>query len=217
VDFGTPYVENTALQLKLDAWVLPFLNVFTTVGVFDGKATIPLSFEGADLFPTLCSVTPNAPQCVRTYSATARPEYEGENIALGMTLAMGWDRFFVAIPATYVWTQVDIIPQTVEAVNITPRIGMTGDMGERGTVAVFMGATYLDAEVDIAGEITFETPGGPVGDETTLSFFISQKNKDKWNYLLGFNWEWNKNWSVMAEAGFGGSRTNFICGATYRW
>jgi hypothetical protein len=27
--------------------------------------------------------------------------------------------------------------------------------------------------------------------------------------VLGFNWDWNKNWSVMAEAGFGGTRKKF--------
>jgi len=80
-----------------------------------------------------------------------------------------------------------------------------------------MGATYLRAEVDIEGRIDLDTPGGPNGDVTPLEFRISQRNKDRWNYLLGFNWDWNKNWSVMAEAGFGGSRENFIAGATYRW
>ena len=217
VDFGTPFVENTTLQLKFDAWVLPFMNVFATVGKFDGKATIPLSFVGSDLFPDFCRLFPNNANCVRTFSAVAKPEYEGENVSLGINLAMGWDRFFVTIPATYAWTSVDIIPQTVTAVNITPRIGMTGEMGERGTVAVFIGATYLDAEVIIADEIVFDTPGGPEGDQTLLSFRINQRNKDKWNYLIGFNWEMNRSWSVNVEAGFGGSRENVIAGATYRF
>lgn len=217
VDFGTPSVENTALQLKLDAWVLPFLNVFTTIGVFDGDATIPLQFEGSDLFPGLCEITPNAPVCLQTFSAIAEPAYKGENIALGMTLAMGWDRFFVAVPITYAWTEVDIIDNTVTALNITPRIGMTGDMGNRGSVAAFIGATYLRAEVDVAGSIDLSTPGGPNGDITTLSFQISQRNKDRWNYLIGFNWDLSKKWSFNAEAGFGGSRQNFISGVTYRF
>jgi len=217
VDFGTPSVENSALQLKLDAWILPFLNAFTTIGVFDGDAAIPLKFEGSDLFPQICAITPNAPQCVRTYSAVANPAYDGTNITVGINLAMGWDRFFVALPVTYAWTDVDIIDNTVTALNITPRIGMTGDMGDRGSVAVFMGATYLRAEVDIAGSIDLDTPGGPAGDITTLAFRISQRNKDRWNYLLGFNWDLDKRWSVLAEAGFGGSRENFIGGVTYRF
>jgi hypothetical protein len=217
VDFGAPTVENTAQQLKLDAWILPFLNVFTTVGVFDGDAVIPLKIEGPDLFPQLCAITPNSPVCVRTYSAIAKPAYDGTNVAVGINLAMGWDRFFVTLPVTYAWTDVDIIDNTVTALNITPRIGMTGDMGDRGTVAVFVGATYLRAEVDIAGTIDFETPGGPDGNVTTLAFSISQRNKDRWNYLLGFNWDLNKSWSIMAEAGFGGSRENFIGVVTYRF
>jgi hypothetical protein len=90
-------------------------------------------------------------------------------------------------------------------------------MGDRGTVAVFMGATYLRAEVDITGTVDLDTPGGPNGDVTTLAFHISQRNKDRWNYLLRFNWDMNKRWSVMAEAGFGGSRENFIGGVTYRF
>ena len=217
VDFGTPFVENTTLQLKADAWVLPFMNVFTTVGVFDGDATIPLTIQGEDLFPTLCGITPNAPQCVRTYSATARPSYEGTNIALGMNLAMGWEQFFVTIPIAYAWTEVDIIDTTVTALNITPRIGMTGDMGDRGTVAVFVGATYLSAEVDLEGSIVFDTPGGPDGDTTELTFRINQRNKDRWNYLVGFNWEMNRTWSVTFELGAGGSRQNVIGGLTYRF
>ena len=154
---------------------------------------------------------------MRTYSTFAKPRYEGTNIAVGVNLARGWDRFFVALPMTYAWTDVDIIDNTVTALNITPRIGMTGDMGDRGSVAVFMGATYLHAEVDIAGTIDFDTPGGPDGDVTTLAYRISQRNKDRWNTLLGFNWDLNKRCSVMVEAGFGGSRENFIGGVTYRF
>ena len=217
VDFGTPSVENNTVQLRADAWVLPFLNVFVTLGKFTGDATIPLSFEGSDLFPGLCNVTPNAPTCVRTYSAVARPSYSGDNVALGINLAMGWDRFFVTLPATYAWTDVDIIPQTVTATNISPRFGMTGDMGERGMIAVFLGATYLDAEVLIYDDIVLETPGGPNGDLTSLAFELKQRNKDKWNYLIGFNWEMNRKFSVMVEAGFGGSRENVIAGASYRF
>ena len=217
VDFGTPNVTNNTLQLKLDAWLFPFLNVFATVGVLDGKAEVPIVIEGSDLFPEFCAIFPGNAQCVRTYSAVAEPDYHGENVSLGINLAMGWDRFFVTLPITYAWSDVNIIDTTVEALNITPRIGMTGDAGKWGTIAVFVGATYLSAEVDLAGSITFDTPGGPDGDTTTITFLINQQNKDRWNYLIGFNRELSRNWSVTAEGGFGGSRENFIGGVTYRW
>ena len=37
------------------------------------------------------------------------------------------------------------------------------------------------------------------------------------NYLLGFNWDFSKTWSVMAEAGIGGSRQSFISAVTFRF
>ncbi len=82
---------------------------------------------------------------------------------------------------------------------------------------LLMPSLILAEEPTIAGEVAFDTPGGPDGDVTTLAFHIDQRNKDRWNYLLGFNWYLNKNWSVMAEAGFGGSRENVIGGLTYRF
>jgi hypothetical protein len=217
VDFGTPFVVNNTAQLKFDAWLFPFLNVFATAGVLDGRAEVPIKIEGSDLFPDFCAIFPGNAQCVRTYSAVAKPDYHGENVSLGVNLAMGWDRFFVTLPITYAWSDVNIIDTTVEALNITPRIGMTGDAGRWGTIAVFVGATYLSAEVDLEGSITFDTPGGPDGDETTITFRINQANKDRWNYLIGFNWELNRNWAITAEGGFRGSRENFIRGITYRW
>lgn len=101
-----------------------------------------------------------------------------------------------------------------EGTNIS--LGMTGDAGDRGTLAVFSGGTCLRAEVDITGQIHIETPGGPVGDINTLAFRISQRNKNRWNALLAFNREMNKVWSVIAEAGFGCCRQNLIAGVTYR-
>ena len=217
VDFGTPEVRTTTAQLKFDAWILPFLNLYATVGKLDGEATVPLTIQGSDLFAPICAITPNAPVCSETYSAVAEPDYHGENISLGMTLAMGWKEYFVAIPITYAWSEVNIIDTTVTALNISPRFGVTGKIGENGMIAAFVGATYLDAEIVIAGQVSFDTPEGPEGDQTTIDYSIRQRNKDKWNYLLGFNWDINKNWSISAESGFGGSRDNMIAVATFRF
>ncbi len=104
--------------------------------------------------------------------------------------------------------------------NISPRIGLTADVGELGSLAAYVGATYLDAAVDLAGSVTFDTSDNEVPglDETvTVDYQIHQRNKDKWNYLVGFNWDIRKFFSLHAEAGFGGSRQNFVASATYRF
>lgn len=224
IDYGTPWVDTKTLQVKFDAWIFPFLNAYATVGWLDGNASIPLTIQGKDLAdsidPTICSGLLQPDLCVRTLSAEAKPNYYGENVSLGITLATGWKKMFVAIPITYAWTEVNIIDTTVEALNISPRIGVSSDMGTWGAMSTYIGATYLDAEIDITGSVTFDTPNSGVpglGDTTTVDYKITQKNKDKWNYLIGFNWDITKNWSAQAEAGFGGSRSNLISSATYRF
>jgi hypothetical protein len=225
VDFGTPFVENQTVQFKIDTWLFPFMNVYATFGKLDGKGTIPLSILGSDLLNflgqgALCDPVIKPQFFSRTLSATAHPEYHGENFSVGINLAMGWNRFFVALPITYAWSDVNIIDSTVEAFTASPRIGVIGDIGNNGKLSAYIGAMYLDVEVDLSGTVTFDTsdpevPG--VGDQTTVNFLITQRNKDKWNALPGFNWDLDANWSVQAEAGFGGSRESFISSATYRF
>ena len=146
------------------------------------------------------------------------PEYTGTNISLGFTLAMGWDRFFVALPVTYVLTDINILADDVKALQISPRIGISADAGKWGTISTFIGVTYLNAELDVAGKIAFDTSDIPGEDATTeLDFVINQENADKYNLLIGFNWDVTKSWSFHSEAGFGGSRESFIASTTYRF
>ena len=87
-------------------------------------------------------------------------------------------------------------------------------------MSTYLGATYLDSTNVVTGQYTFDTSdsGVPeIGDTTTIDYQVDQSNKDKWNYLIGFNWNISKTWSAMAEAGFGGSRSNFITSFNYRF
>ena len=133
---------------------------------------------------------------------------------------MGWDDYFVTLPISYAWSEVDILNETVEAINISPRVGYLWDLEHKGTVALYTGATWLKADVDISGTVAFDTGGSDIPgieDQVVIDYVIRQRNADRWNYLLGFNWETSDTWSLQAEVGFGGSRTNFIASVTYRW
>ena len=225
VNFGQPRAEQSALQAKADAWLFPFMNVYAVVGKIDGRANFELGVPGDKLLEffglgALCKppLGPPAQICSQTLTTQAQPRYNGENVGVGVNLAMGWSRFFVTLPITYVWSNVNLVDTTIEALNISPRIGVTGDVGEMGMIAAFIGATYLDANIDLTGSFEFDTAGVPgLGDTSSLDFKISQRNKDKWNYVVGANWDVSRKWSVMIEAGVGGSRENLMAGFNYRW
>lgn len=226
VDFGTPSVMNATAQAKLDAWLFPFMNVYASFGTFTGDANVPLAIEGRDILEYLglgglCNGGPLEPAlCNRLLSATAKPDYNGQSVVLGTILATGWSRYFVTIPISYAWTEVNILNETVTALNVSPRFGILHETSRYGTIAAYVGATYLRADVDISGTVVFDTsdsniPG--VDRQTVIDYTIRQRNKDRWNALAGLNWEVSKSWSFQAELGFGGSRSNLIASATYRW
>ena len=226
VDFATPSVDSDTLQVKLDAWLFPFMNVFAVVGLLDGSSTVPVIIQGEDLMNFInlgsrCDGGLAQPGiCTRTLAEAAKPEYGGESYTLGTTLATGWDKMFVALPLTYTRTNLDNKDDYVEAYSVSPRIGVTGDAGNWGSISTFIGATYLDSTNKITDTVTFDTSDSGVpelGDTTTLEYTVDQSNKDKWNYLIGFNWSITQNWGAHAEAGFGGSRSNFISSMTYRF
>lgn len=217
VEFRDPSVRNSALQLKFDAWLFPFMNIFATVGRVDGRATIPLSVLGSELLPEQCDRAIAAPGvCDRELQGTAKPSYDGTNWSVGTTLAMGWQQFFVVLPIVYAVSDVDILDTDVDALNISPRAGINAELGPYGDLSFFVGATYLKAEVEVAGEITFDTGLVP-GEETTLSYRLIEENSDVWNGVVGANWQINQRWGVLFEVGYGGSRSDVIAGLTYRF
>lgn len=217
LNFDNPSVKNTALQLKFDAWLFPFMNVFATVGQVDGRATVPLSLLGQDLLPDRCDRPIATPAfCDQVFSATVKPDYDGTNWSIGTTLAMGWDRFFFVLPMVYAVSDIDILNTDVDAINISPRFGINADLGRYGDIAIFAGATYLKAEVEVAGDVVFDNPGDP-GKDLTLSYRLVEENKDPWNAAIGTNWQLNQRWGLLLEVGLGGTRDDVIAGLTYRF
>jgi hypothetical protein len=229
VDFGRSFVENNTVQARMDAWILPFLNLYGIVGKFDGEGEVPLGIPGDELLKYLlpevgqsCDRPPGSPLrpqiCDKIITTTAFPNYVGYNIGIGITLAMGWRNYFVAIPMTYVVTDVDIVDTNIDTLQVSPRIGFTIDTQDRGQFAFYAGGSWMEVELDLTGRITLPTSEFPEFDEdVTIDFAINQVNADAWNYVAGFNWDMSSTWAVQAEIGFGGSRDHFITSLTYRF
>lgn len=220
VQFGTARAENNNIQIKGDVWLFPFLNLYATYGKMEGSASAPISIKGEDLVEFLpdfinCEGLRPSDLCDMNFNSIATPAYHGSNFSIGFTLAMGWDRFFVALPVTYVVSELNILEDDVKSFQISPRIGITADAGKWGTISTFFGVTYLDADLDVAGKLSFDLPGQ---DELTeLDYVINQENTDKINLVLGYNWDVTKSWSFHSEVGFAGSRESFIASTTYRF
>ena len=186
-----------SLQLKVDAYLLPFLNVFAMVGGITGEAPLDVIIKRKR--PNKSDLNVPVEAAVTGYSFTA-----------GMMFATMIDRYFISVPLTYTYSMLDRSYESRKVVNVSPRVGNVISLKNQGKLAVFIGANYMDVDLKAKGVVYSDS-----GEE--LIYEAHQKNVDKWNMSLGYNWMFNRAYSWNLEIGFLGSRKNVTTGLNYRF
>ncbi len=190
----------TSTTAKIDAWVLPFLNVYGVAGYVDGETTAS-GFSVGGLPPELASLLPNS----------FAISYSGPVYGVGGTLAAGYNQFFASLDANYTESDLDIGDSTIEAFVISPRIGITGDLGGLSG-ALYVGAMYQDVDEQQNGTVKFPIMGMPV----PVGYDVISEAEEKWNYLIGANLKASESWNYGIEVGFS-DRTHVMATLNYRF
>jgi hypothetical protein len=216
VQFPGSEVSTYSFETKIDAWLFPFMNLFALAGYVDGTGVVPVGLPVEPLLDTLghghlCPDSgPFRPDfCDDVILFDALPDYYGYNVGLGTVLAMGWKGFYVAVPITYVWSDMSNLEQTVETLTVETLIGHTFKLG---------GGMYLDAATNITNTTTLPLSEiDPSLDDVDIDYKIDEVNKDKWNYIVGGQFQFSEHWAMQCQIGFGGSRQQYTLTGVYRW
>ena len=190
----------TSTTAKIDAWVLPFLNVYGVAGYVDGETTAS-GFSVGGLPPELASLLPNS----------FAISYSGPVYGVGGTLAAGYNQFFASLDANYTESDLDIGDSTIEAFVISPRVGITGDLGGLSG-AFYVGAMYQDVDEQQNGTVKFPIAGVSV----PVGYDVISAAKEEWNYLVGANLKASESWNYGIEVGFS-DRTHVMATLNYRF
>jgi len=190
----------TSTTAKIDAWLLPFLNVYGVAGYVDGE-TNASGFSVAGLPPEVASLLPSSFSV-----AYSGPVYGG-----GATLAAGYDKYFVSLDANYTESDLDIGDSTIEAFTLTPRIGINGSLGELEG-ALYIGAQYQDVDERQNGTVDFPI----MGQAVPVGYDVISEAEDDWNFLVGINLKTGSNWNYGIEAGFS-ERKHVMATLNYRF
>jgi hypothetical protein len=188
-------------DLKLDVWVLPFLNVFGIYGQIDGDTTIDLRPLGLPLPPQTNSLT---------FS------YDGDVFGGGVVLAAGGDKWFASVTATFTDTNLGgSFDSSVEATTIQPRIGLRAG----SSLEIWVGGYILDAEEKHSGSVDLDL--GLVGgmlpvDAQDVAFDVDLSQKEDFNPSIGMHMMMSEAWESTIEIGFGDRRTA-LANFTYRF
>lgn len=177
-------VENSVkhVDVKLDAWLLPFLNVFAIIGSLDAVTVVDV--RGLDAVLPFESI---------------RVSYDGLVYGGGITLAAGGQRIFGSLTATF--TETDLsgdFDSSVESLVVTPKIGIHGSGG-----SAWIGAMYLEADEHHTGDLSVPVLGA-------IAFDVTLSERDQWNGLVGVSSTIKDHWQLTLEGGFGDRHTALL-------
>jgi hypothetical protein len=203
-----------------DAWVLPFLNLFAFIGDVEGDVILDVFLEGNGLLEQKgidCTRPGNLVICRalqdQIIKLPVESVFSGTNYGVGFNLAGGWKGFFFTLPVSFSWVDMDTTDvEGGSIISASPRAGYLLKMGNYGNLGLFVGASYLDSDLTAHGSLAVPETDG------TIDYTVDQSNSDKWNGVVGANWDITRRWSLMVEYnGFFGSRESIFASVGWRF
>jgi hypothetical protein len=186
-------------NLKFDAWLLPFLNVYALLGYVHNDST-------THVHVTLQRPGPLPPQ---QYERDVTTDLSGMVGGLGLTLAGGYGPFFLVFDANYVQSDLGF-DDAFKATIATVRAGWNGKLRTL-PLQLWLGAGNWDTAATASS--TVEIPQlGP------LTFQADQRPHTPWMYDLGTAMELSRRVQLLLDVGadFHGGYL-FVVGPTYRF
>jgi hypothetical protein len=185
--------EVQHFDIKGDAWLLPFLNVFGLIGRMDTDTVVDFSNADIQGFPPGISL------------GKLPVSFNGMVWGLGFTLVYGTENWFTSVTSTFTKTNTSgDLDSKVNSTSVQPRVGLLRDSWR-----FWLGGMYLDTDEKHSG--VFELPY--IGD---VPFAVDLATKDNWNYAAGVGYVLTDRANLSFEVGFG-NRTHTLFNFNYRF
>jgi len=178
---STANVDN--LNLKLDAWIFPFLNVYAIVGGVWNRSTTNVDV-------TLPPLLPGGP--VREVHAAVPAELNGSVGGLGATLAYGYRSLFAAVDFNAARADLGF-DDKFKAVITSVRAGWNGKLAGH-SLRVWLNGTYWDTFTVVKGTV-------PDPDGGSLSFEVDQGPLHPYTYGVGLSYGVSRRIEVAVDSG----------------
>jgi len=186
--------------MKVDAWVLPFLNVYVLGGYLQNDSTS----KGRVTLPPLL---PGQPP--RVFDFTARTSLDGYAAGGGGTLAVGYKQIFLMVDANYSEADMEF-DERFTAITASSRVGWHGKIGSV-PVRVWAGGAYWETENTAKSTVSVPNVG-------TIKFEADQGPRNPWNGVVGTSVVLHRRWDVFFEYGFNFDDVNIVAtGLTVRF
>lgn len=182
--------------VRLDAWLLPVLNVYLLGGVIWNNSEV--------------ATTVNLPGNT-SVDIVPEGDLEGPLYGGGATLVGGYKELFATLDMSVTHSQLGELSEFLAKLD-SVRVGWNTKLGEN-PFRLSTGATYWDAERTIGGTIPLAA-GGPI---STVEFAVDQRPVDPWTITLGTALTVSDRlWSMLEFGGWDDTQV-VIAGVTFRF
>lgn len=272
VRFDKAVATASALTVRPDIWLFPFLNIYAILGKSQASTDVGFGLWIPDSSGTDKLVL----------SSGSTVEFKASTFGLGFTPTIGVGGGFLALDMNVAWTDVPQLNKPAFSFVFGPRLGKNfklkkpeqniaiwaggfrvhinsgtegsinledvlpldelGTKVDEGIIRVGNAQEQVDiwwaglspieqnnpvnkakynsanAALDRAGEILYSADNAlNDGVSSTVQYSMDKRPKDKWNFIVGTQFQLNKHFMIRAEAGFLGSRTQVLAGLQYRF
>ena len=212
ITFSDARSRNTAATMRLDAWLLPFINIYGIFGYLDGNTELDVNVPGLTIDVPIIGPVP----IFDPFTIPVDVDYEGVTYGGGLNLAIGYENIFGTLDMNYTRSDINITDGEITTLTISPRLGILVESSAiKGSAALWIGAMYMDYKETIADSINLKQID-PTLPALTLDYEVKIKNEEKLNFIFGGQWEISKRWQIVAEGGIG-NRKQLIIGAFFRF
>jgi len=173
--------RTQTVTARIDAWLLPFLNLYCIGGYVTGTAS-NLKLDSSIVIP---------------FAVPSNVDYRGSVFGGGTTLAGGYGPFFLNYDVNYTWTQVDMLDTSVQTLVQGIRAGYQRKVGGC-KVSLYGGGLWEGIRESQRGSTTM---GG-----MNLKYSLEARATYPWNPLVGTQVEFGSHGNLKIEGGFGGRK-----------
>ncbi|EJP4075642.1 hypothetical protein [Atlantibacter sp.] len=210
--------------VKLDAWLLPFMDIYGLIGHTEGHS---MSKIGVGLKGRHGKIIhPDALQ-----NLDFRLDFKGTTYGVGTTLVGGIGNWFTAVDTNFTQTKFDILDGSIDAFTLSPRVGYRFTTPgvpainlPSGKLNVWVGSMYQNVQQEFKGSLNdLNMPTAELqklvnfaNQEGNGRFDVKQQLQSPWNMLLGTQYEVTRNFNILTEVGFAKRNSLFIA-SEYRF
>ena len=143
LNFTETIATSNGVNIRADAWVLPFWNVYGIYAKNSGSTKV--SFQPQ---VTENNLGPNGNlKEIRTLEqpiSVPEVKFDANSFGIGSTLVYGWNDFFVSVDGNLTWSSSDLLVEKVTFFVGSARIGRRIKFKNNMKLSVYIGAMYRD-------------------------------------------------------------------------